>query len=305
MALRRLGYPCIRAGSDTQTVKRCRKHNATNERLRELIQRNLQCLRDVLEYNLQHNIQFFRIHSDTIPFASHPEVQFDGLAFAEDQLETLGDFIQSHDIRVSMHPGQYTVLNSKDESVVDNARRNLQYHARFLDALGVDHDAKIILHIGGVYGNRSAAMERFSRVANNLSDSVQNRLVIEHDEQSYHIRHVLELHEATGLPVVFDWLHHQFYAPEPEKSMLHWMQKSFETWSQTEGPPIVHFSSPGTGSGGHHADRINADDFQTFLERTRTLDPFDVMLECKDKEVALHELINQVSWDFRERQKTS
>jgi UV DNA damage endonuclease len=301
MGLRRLGYPCIRRTAREQTVKRCQLNNATPERLRELIDRNLRCLRNVLEFNARHNIRLFRIHSDTIPFASHPEVDFDWLDYARDKLAELGGYIREENLRISMHPGQYTVLNSPDEDVVANARRNLSYHASFLDGFGVGPDAKIILHIGGVYDDRQAAIDRFVRRANSLPDTVTNRLVIENDETSYDIEQVLEIHERTGLPVVYDDLHHRLNAPGGERSGVDWLEAALGTWDKSEGPPKVHYSSPGEGSGGHHADRIDPEEFEQFLRETEDLPDFDVMLECKDKEAALFKLIEAVDWPFLEQ----
>ncbi|MFB6346572.1 MAG: UV DNA damage repair endonuclease UvsE [bacterium] len=290
MSVRRLGYPCIRVGSDPQTVKRCQLRNASPERLRQLIDRNLDRLKSVLEFNVENSISLFRIHSDTIPFASHPDVDFDWLAYAGPDLRNLGDFIETNNLRVSMHPGQYTVLNSPDESVVENAVRNLEYHTQFLDALNVDATAKIIVHIGGVYDDREAAMDRFVKRANDLSSSIRDRLVIENDESSYDIKQVLHLSKSTGLPVIFDWLHHQLNQPETERSIPEWLERCFSTWNKDDGVPKVHFSSASGSGGGHHADRINPDDFSNFQTETQHLEPFDVMLECKDKEVALLDL---------------
>jgi UV DNA damage endonuclease len=60
-----------------------------------------------------------------------------------------------------MHPASITVLNSPDDLIVKRAVADLEYHCRFLDSLGLDGEHKIILHLGGVYGNRSSAMNGF------------------------------------------------------------------------------------------------------------------------------------------------
>jgi UV DNA damage endonuclease len=244
----------------------------------------------VLTFNLDHSITLFRIHSDTIPFASHPEVDFDWLGYAGDQLDDIGNYLDHHDIRVSMHPGQYTVLNSDDMDVVDNAIRNLHYHTQFLDALGTGPESKIIIHIGGVYGDRENAINRFVKRANNLDQGIRDRLVVENDETSYHIEHLLEIGQRTDLPVVFDWLHHHLNNPVPDRPISEWLQQCFETWQDNDGVPKIHFSSPRHQGNGHHSDRIDSGDFSQFMKETGHLDPFDVMFECKDKELALIEL---------------
>lgn len=295
-----LGYPCIRRTADEQTVKTCQLKNATDDRLAELVDRNLRCLRDVLEYNVSHGIRFFRIHSDTIPFADHPDVNWDWETHAEPALASIGEFIRSEDIRISMHPGQYTVLNSPDPDVVEKARKNLHYHARFLQLMGLDQSAKIVLHIGGVYGDRERAARRFVDRAKDLSDLIQNHLVIENDETGYNVKHVLCISEQTGLPVVYDDLHHRLNQPSSNTETKQWITRCAESWTDRDGPPILHFSSPSGGSGGHHADRVDPGEFWDFLNQLPDDQPVDVMLECKDKESALFDLVESLDYPFRE-----
>lgn len=298
MAVDRLGYPCVRTSNNAQSVRTCRLKNAEPNYLRELIDHNLRRLREILEYNREQSIDFFRIHSDTIPFASHPDVDFDWSSYAGEELESLGDFIRSNDVRISMHPGHYTVLNSPKENVIQNTRRNLRYHAQFLDAMGLGNDAKIVLHVGGVYGDRETASKRFVEQVQKLKGRIRNRLVIENDEDSYHVEHILNIAEPVNLPVVFDWLHHQLHAPDVNRSAGSWLETVFETWDDSDGQPIVHFSSARTDGNGHHADRIDVEDFAQFAMDTRDLQSFDVMLECKDKEEALLSLRSEFRESF-------
>ncbi len=60
-----------------------------------------------------------------------------------------------------MHPGQYTLLNSHRPEVVAAARRDLDYHTCVLELLGLDQTAKIQIHIGELYGDKRAALQRF------------------------------------------------------------------------------------------------------------------------------------------------
>lgn len=87
-----------------------------------------------------------------------------------------------NDIRVSMHPGQYTVLNSPNDDVVKRAIEDLNYHVKVLDNFGVGENHKIILHIGGVYNDKEQAINRFADNYKRLNDQVRERLVIENDE---------------------------------------------------------------------------------------------------------------------------
>ena len=107
-------------------------------------------------------------------------------------------------MRVSFHPGQYTVLNSPDEDVVARAILDLEYHAKMLECMGFGNEHKIVLHVGGIYGDKAAALERFTTNFKRLPEAVQNRLIIENDDCLYNIEDVLGLAFRLHIPAVYD-----------------------------------------------------------------------------------------------------
>ena len=121
---------------------------ATPDRLAQVIDGNLCALDAALDYQAKNGIRLFRISSDVIPFGSSPVNALDWMRDFEPHLAALGRKARRHGIRLSMHPGQYTVLNSPDADVVERAKLDLAYHAAFLDALGMDASGKIVLHVG-------------------------------------------------------------------------------------------------------------------------------------------------------------
>ena len=146
----KIGYPCINLTIGCKSDRTFRLKSYTDERLKSTIENNLDCLQKILQFNVEHDILFFRITSDLVPFASHPVCQFNWRYYFKDKFDGIGDYITRHKIRISMHPGQYTVLNSPDTSVVERSKKELLYHQQVLDALGIDVSAKIQIHIGGV-----------------------------------------------------------------------------------------------------------------------------------------------------------
>ena len=116
--LRHLGYVAIARSIDAPTNRTCRLANATPGRLRQLIAVNLGNLERVLAYNVSIDVSFYRISSDVIPFASHPVNRLRWWDEFGEALERLGDVIRRHSMRVSMHPGQFAVLNSLTPAVV-------------------------------------------------------------------------------------------------------------------------------------------------------------------------------------------
>jgi len=188
----RIGYACITLGVYNVNYRTCRQTNATTELLMQIIAHNLDALERAIDYNQRNGIHLFRISSDLIPFGSSPVNQLSWWELFAPQLAQIGKKIQQAGMRVSMHPGQYTVLNSTSESVVQNAIDDLVYHNRFLDSLGVGSSHKIILHVGGVYGDKIQAMSRFKSIWSSLDESIQRRLVLENDDKSYTISDVLD-----------------------------------------------------------------------------------------------------------------
>ncbi len=282
----RIGYPCV-----SRLIGRTTNHEtilraATPEKLRVLTRQNLADLREILRHNLAHGWLLFRIGSSVIPFASHPVNTLDWRNEFRDDLDEIGAFARWNDMRLSFHPGQYTVLNSPDPEIVRRAIEEIACSAAFLDALGMDTASKIIIHLGGTYGDKPAALSRFVETAATLGDSLRCRLVIENDERSYAPADALWVSERTGLPVVFDNLH---YAANPGPGALEdLLQRVFATWKTEDGPPKVHFSSQAPGARiGHHADYANPDEFRDWLARWSQFGDFDLMLEAKAKDEAL------------------
>jgi UV DNA damage endonuclease len=181
-----------------------------------------------------------------------------------------------------MHPGQYTVLNSNRLDVVERSILELEYHTDVLDLMNQDADAKIVLHVGGVYGNKSKAMNRFVQTFQNLSDLIQRRLIIENDERSYTVQDCITIHEMTGVPIVVDNLHHD--ANNNGESFTSAFDLAKESWRAEDGAPIIHYSSQEYGGRpGKHAVSIDTRHFKSFLYSLGK-NEMDVMLEVKDKE---------------------
>jgi UV DNA damage endonuclease len=279
----RIGYACVNTRLPS-TSRTCRLERAAPEVLLELARQNLLALRQVLAWNARHGIRLFRISSGIIPFGSHPVNQTPWWDLLQPELDDCAGLIRYGEMRVSMHPGQYTVLNSPREEVVENSLAELEYHARFLDALGLDAQHKLILHLGGVYGDKDASRQRFGENFQRLSPRAARRLVLENDEKSYTLADVLPVSRQTGAPVVLDVFHHAWNPSYPELSLLELVNLAGSTWQPADGPPKLHYSNQWAGKPpGSHSQTVDVESFVEFYQQLgeRTL---DVMLEVKDKE---------------------
>jgi UV DNA damage endonuclease len=268
----------------------------------------------ILEYMDTEDLRMYRMASALAPYASHPELtqfhrQVDECAL---ELEAVGARARELGIRLSSHPGQYTVLNSEHEAVRDNAVAELEVQAALLDGLGQGSEAVVVVHVGGAAGGRRAAADRFETGFERLSDRARARLVLENDDRIFALADVLSLSKDLGVPVVWDILHHHCHDPEriPDRQAL---ELALATWPAGVTPKI-HFSSPRLDLGERrratgrkvertpvlpdprrHADLIDPIAFEQFLRHTASGLSFDVMLEAKAKDLAVLRLREQLA----------
>lgn len=293
----KVGYPCINRSLDCKGDRTFRLKSYSQERFCWTVENNLACLQRILEFNQHHAMLFFRITSDLVPFASHPICTFPWQKTYQATFETLGNFVKKNQMRISMHPDQFIVLNSPQKIVVQRSIAELLYHAEILDLLKLDPTAKIQLHLGGVYGDKTKSMQRFIDVYASLDDSLKRRLVIENDDRSYSVSDCLTVHKKIDVPVLFDYFHHSLLHHNEAISDV--LEDVSATWSNDDGIPMVDYSSQRLHEKpGRHAEHIDPKNFSTFIDETKPFD-FDVMLELKDKEKSTLEAIAILAHDKR------
>lgn len=269
----------------------------------------------IFDYLGEQRIRMYRISSDIAPYFTHPELpQFHNqIDECREDLARLGEKARRLDLRLSMHPSQYIVLNAVEERVAGAAIADFTYHADFLDALGCGPEARIITHVGGVYGDRAAAAARFVERYNALPERARARLVLENDDVSWGVPDILAIHAETGIPLVFDILHHRVNNPGG-LTEVDACAACLATWPAGVMPKI-HYSSQrkanrdvvrkDRASGarvtvsqppkpGQHDDWIDPADFLWFLGAMGSA-RFDAMLEAKRKDEAVMRLREAIS----------
>ena len=292
--LRHLGFVASVLSEDLTTSRTCRLSNATPARLRELTAENLASLDKVLSFLQRAGVHLYRISSNLIPFASHAVNKTKWWTEFGADFRHLGSRMKKLRVRVSLHPGQYTVLNSPSPAIVKASFGELRYQAKLLDALGTDTTCRIVLHVGGLYGGSEAdAIARFIETAATLPREVLARLVIENDDRLFDADEVLEVSRRLEIPVVFDWLHH--LANPCRRPVREVLQEVFASWKPSDGIPKIHMSSQAVdGPPGAHADYVKAEDLLAFMEVAPDV-PFDCMLEAKQKDRALLQLREELA----------
>jgi UV DNA damage endonuclease len=270
------------------------------------LRHSLEMLGAVLDRLEAMDVRMYRLPTQLAPYATFPDhPEFHGqVEECADVLAAIGRRVADLGIRLSSHPGQYTVLNSENLDTRRAAAAELEVQGALFDAMGLGPEAIVVLHVGGAAGGAGAARGRFEDGFELLSDAARRRLVIENDDRTFGLVDVLPLARSIGRPVVFDVLHHHSHDPQgltvPEARPL-----ALDTWADGVRPKI-HYSSPRTVLGEKerkvgrriertpvlpqlraHADTIDPIGFEELLRGPFAERDVDVMLEAKAKDLAL------------------
>lgn len=187
----KIGFPCINRGIGCTANSTFRLGNYSRERLINAILNNLECLNLILQFNVRSGLKFFRISSDIIIFVSHSIMDFPWQKFFLKKFLKIGKFIKENNMRMSMHPDQFVLINSLRDEIVEKSFRDLIWHSELFDLMELDETAKVQIHVGGVYGNKESATKRFIKNYKKLLLCVRKRLAIENDDKLFSLKDYL------------------------------------------------------------------------------------------------------------------
>ena len=267
------------------------------DKIYTIIEKNLESLKELLQYNVKNNIHFYRLTSQLIPLATKEDVEFDYIKKFQKQYTTLKQMIQKNHLRIDMHPDQFCVLNSTKKEVVENTFRILEHSYQLLDYLGIEHKI-IILHVGSSVFGKEKSIQRFIHNFHKLPIYIQKCIAVENDDKVYNIVDCLKLCHTLHIPMVLDY--HHYLCNHDEEQIDDYLPMIFDTWKDTHLPPKMHFSSPKNKTKKEfrtHHDYIDVDVFIDFLKKLNTTnEPLDIMLEAKAKDDALFRLMRQLKY---------
>ena len=255
------------------------------EYLASVAAHNAEALADAVRHCSGLGIGAFRMTSQILPLATHPESGYDLAALdpggaIEQAFRAAGTEAARLDVRLSLHPDQFVVLNSARPEVVESAIGELEHQAQVAELVGAD---TVVLHGGSAAGGMQEALARLERGLGRLSARVLSRLALENDDRFFAPADLLPICRSAGVPLVYDVHHHRC---QPDGlSVAEATDQAAETWNGRE--PYAHISSPREGWGSSnrrpHADYIDPADFPgDWAGRTMTID-----VEAKEKERAV------------------
>ncbi len=304
--MNRMGYACVNMqlsypqqyGGKPKGVKRITTNRSMIKKTfmekgieyaSELGLKNTKDLYKIIKWNNENGFNFFRITSNLFPWASEYKLtdlpDYDKI---KEVMSKTGKYISDNDIRITSHPGPFNVLTSPHEHVVENCITDLSIHGEVFDMMGLSRTPynKINIHIGGAYGDKVSAMERFCKNFHRLPDSVKSRLTVENDDKAsmYSVKDLYEgVYCKIGIPIVFDYHHHRFCTGGLSEEDA--LEVAVSTWNNIT--PVVHYSESRNIEQEDdkikpqaHSDYVY-DYINTYGNRV------DIMVEAKHKELAV------------------
>jgi len=218
--------------------------DVAEERMWDIMVHNAAAAKRLVEYvgSLPPELRMVRLGSNQLPCATEPTWRYfwsrpDVVAYCEKHYREVGDAARRLDVRLSMHPGQFTVLASDNPEIVERSIEEFEYHATLIRYMGYGkrfQDFKCNVHISGRKGPQG-----IKDVLPRLSPEARNTITIENDENSWGLDASLEL--ADDVALVLDIHHHwvktgEYIEPDDER-----IDRIIDSWRGER--PAMHYSS--------------------------------------------------------------
>lgn len=230
-------------GSTTVAWLNRQSRDVAEEKLWDLMKQNIESVRMLVERvgEQDESLRMVRISSDILPVYTEPTYSYfwrqpDVVEYCERHFGVVGDIARRRNVRLSMHPGQFTVLASDNPDIVNRSIEEFEYHVDMARWMGYGRkfqDFKINVHISGRKGPQGII-----DVLPRLTPEARNCITIENDEISWGIDSSLELvkHCALVLDIHHDWIHSGRYLQPSDDRVL----RLIESWRGVR--PVMHYS---------------------------------------------------------------
>jgi len=255
----------------------------------ELTLKNVKDLNGIISWNVLNGYDFYRMSSGLAPWKT--EYDWEDLKDIDSirrWFHSAGTMAKTHNVRLTSHPGPYNVLVSPKEEVVENCIKDLTIHGDEFDMMGLSRTPynKINIHLGGAYGDKEASMKRFVKNFPRLPESVRSRLTLENDDKAsmYSVKDLYEgIYKKIGIPIVFDYHHHQFCTGGLSEQEA--LEMALSTWGDIK--PVTHYSESRRDEQKDETIRVQAHSDYVYDKIDMYGNDFDIMVEAKAKELAV------------------
>lgn len=264
------------------------------DELKTRVTQNLKDTIELIKWNESKGIRVLRLSSGMFPHKSNPKAEDYTYDFAKELLLEIGNTARKFNHRLTFHPGQYNVVGTPNEATFKQTCVDLAYHADVLDLMEMDNQSVMVVHGGGLYGDKEKTIERWCERYPLLPKNVQKRLVLENCEKCFSVEDCLRISKCVNIPVVFDTHHYECYNklhPEHKaKPASEYIETILESWKRRGIKPKFHVSEQGSGRVGHHSDYIEVIPEYLLEIPDKYGIEIDIMIEAKAKEQAIFKL---------------
>lgn len=230
----------------TVTWLKKQSRSTAEDRLWSLMKHNIQSVKNLVNIVAQmpQTLRMLRISSDVLPVYTEPSFKYfyqqtDVKKYASKYFSEIGELARKFGVRLSFHPGQFVVLASDNDDIVQKSIEEFEYHVDMARYMGYgsswhDYGFKINVHIAGKKGPQGII-----DVLHRLTPEARNLITIENDEMTWGIESSLELKEHVAL--VLDLHHHLIHSKgeyiNPDD--IRWSMIE-DSWRGTR--PVIHYS---------------------------------------------------------------
>ena len=304
-------------GATTVAWLKRQTKEVAEQKLWDLMVSNIESTRKLVERvgKLDEQFRMVRISSDILPVYTQPDFSYfwrrpDVVSYSEQHFADVGVLARSRGVRLSFHPGQFCVLASADDGIVERSIEEFEYHADMARWMGYgkswhDHGFKINVHLSG-RGGATKFLETLGR----LSPEARNLITIENDEMANGLDVTLAVAEHVAL--VLDIHHHwvnsgEYISPQDSRT-----QRVIDSWRGTR--PVLHYSVSREDILVDHCPRTRPDHAQLLANGVKKQQlrahsdfmwndavnewalsfapDFDIQVEAKGKNIASFKLLN-------------
>ena len=217
--------------------------DVAEQRLWDLMVGNIESVKLLVKRvaSLDEHLRMVRLSSDILPVYTHDDWSYfwrksDVVAYCEKHFRTIGEIARGDNVRLSFHPGQFTVLASESDEIVAKSIEEFEYHVDMARWMGYGQrfqDYKINVHISGRRGPQG-----IRDTLQRLSPEARNTITIENEENSWGLDDCLTIGDVV--PIVLDVHHHWVKTGEYISADDPRIQQVVDSWRGVT--PAMHYS---------------------------------------------------------------
>lgn len=261
----------------------------SEDTIRNTYLHNVDKLLEIMPLVINDGIKLFRLSSDLLPLCDKVPREWWDNSLLKSKYKKFGDLCRQNNIRVTFHPGQFCVLNSDHDHVIENAISDLKMHTWIFDSCEFDESPYYAINI------HAAKRDSFNKLITNIKSlpgNIKNRLTLENCETVGTVKDLFHVYESTNIPIVFDSHHHIFN--DGGMTMQEAFDMSCKTWHNIK--PLQHLANTTPGlENGSFTERRKHSDYIHYIpkEQLNALkeNTIDCEIECKKKNLSIKDML--------------